>query len=53
MEVRTGAGLRVYEFLTEKRRMYNGVLEPASTAGESQLCTSVVNFLLSDVSFVT
>lgn len=43
MEVRTGAEQGAYAFLTEKRRMCSGMLEPASTTGESQLSTSFPN----------
>lgn len=50
VEVRIGCKLRVYEFLTEKRRMYVDALEPANTTGESQVCASILTFLLSDVS---
>ena len=31
--------------------MYSDVLEPATTTGESQVCISILTFLLSDVSF--
>ena len=51
VEVRIGSKLSMYEFLTEKRRMYSDVLEPATTTGESQVCISILTFLLSDVSF--
>lgn len=40
VEVRIEAKLGAYEFLTERRRMYSGVLEPASTAAQSHLCVS-------------